>query len=158
MPKKSVKENKTVYQIAREEAELTRAAASEKMQFVSEDRIEKIEYETSPARPDEVLAMSKAYNKPELCNYYCSHDCQIGQEYVPHVEVKDFSRATLEMLSVLNAMDKDKNRLIEIAADSKVTEDELPDFLAIKDNLEKISVAVEALQLWFEKEHPDVLE
>lgn len=89
-------------------------------------------------------------------NYFCSHDCQIGQEYVPEIEIKDFSRATLETLAVLNSMDKNKERLIEIAADSKISEDELPDFLAIKDNLEKISVAISALQLWFEKEYPDI--
>ena len=40
---KSTRENKNIYQISRENAELTREEASELMKFVSADRIEKIE-------------------------------------------------------------------------------------------------------------------
>ena len=80
MGKKSTRENKSIYQLAREEADMTREEASESMQFVSDSRIEKYESGKSPVQPDEVLAMAKAYKKPALCNYYCSHDCPIGQE------------------------------------------------------------------------------
>ncbi|MCR4657605.1 MAG: hypothetical protein K5770_15475 [Lachnospiraceae bacterium] len=45
MGKKSVKENKNAYQNSREEAGLTRQHASELMEFISADRIEKIENE-----------------------------------------------------------------------------------------------------------------
>ena len=24
--------------------------------------------------------MAVAYRKPELCNYYCTHECRIGQD------------------------------------------------------------------------------
>ena len=44
MGKKSTKENKNIYQTSREEAGLTREKASELMEFVSADRIEKIEF------------------------------------------------------------------------------------------------------------------
>ena len=40
MGKKSVKEDKSIYQLAREEADMTRAEASEAMDFVSERRLE----------------------------------------------------------------------------------------------------------------------
>ena len=66
MGKKSVKENKNIYQLSREEQELTRDAASELMQFVSSDRIEKIESEKSLPHPDEILAMAEAYKAPHL--------------------------------------------------------------------------------------------
>lgn len=69
MGRKSVKENKNEYQLAREEANLTRAQAAELMQFVSESRIEKIESEKSEPHPDEILAMADAYKKPALCNF-----------------------------------------------------------------------------------------
>ena len=42
MGKKSTKENKNIYQTSREDAGLTREKASELMDFVSADRIEKI--------------------------------------------------------------------------------------------------------------------
>lgn len=106
MGKKSVRENKTVYQQSREAAGLTRAAASDAMVYVSEDRIEKIEYEISAPHPDEVLAMADCYRNPALCNYYCSHECPIGQEYVPEVKIKDLSQITLEVLVSLDRLVK----------------------------------------------------
>lgn len=48
MGKRSIKEDKSVYQLAREEAGMTREEASEAMQFVSDSRIEKYESGKSP--------------------------------------------------------------------------------------------------------------
>ena len=51
MGRMSIKPDKNIYHQAREALKLTRAAASELMGFVSESRIEKIEYEkTVPSR------------------------------------------------------------------------------------------------------------
>lgn len=151
MGRKSTKENKNIYQISRENAELTRDAAAEQLRFISSDRIEKIENEKSLPHPDEILAMADCYKNPALCNYYCSHECPIGQEYIPEVAAKDLSVITLEMLSTLNTLAKEKDRMIDIAADGKVTEDEISDFLRIKDNLESMSLTIESLKLWVEK-------
>jgi len=150
MGRKSTKENKNIYQISRENAELTREVAAEALEFISSDRIEKIENEKSYPHPDEILAMADCYKNPSLCNYYCSHECPIGQEYVPEVAAKDLSVITLEMLSTLNTLSKEKDRLIDIAADGKVSEDEIPDFLEIKENLENMSLAIDSLKLWVE--------
>ena len=60
------------------------------------------------------------------------------------------SQIVLEMLASLNSIDKKKNRLIEITADGKVSDDELKDFVAIQEELEQISLTVESLQLWSE--------
>ena len=83
-----------------------------------------------------------------MCNYYCSHDCPIGIEYVPEIQIKDLSQIVLEMLATLNSIDNDKNRFIEISADGKITEDEFEDFLNIQDKLNKISLTADSLQLW----------
>ena len=115
MGRKSTKENKNVYQTSRESLGLTREAAAEKLEFLSADRIEKIESEKSLPHPDEILAMADCYKNPSLCNYYCSHECPIGQECVPEVQMKDLSQITLEMLASLNTLNRDKDRLIEIA-------------------------------------------
>ena len=117
MGRKSTKENKNIYQTSRETAELTRDAAAAKLEFISSDRIEKIENEKSYPHPDEILAMADCYKNPSLCNYYCSHECPIGQEYVPAVVAKDLSVITLEMLSTLNTLTREKDRLFDIAAD-----------------------------------------
>lgn len=148
MGKKSTKENKTIYQLAREEAGLTRARASEALGFISESRLEKIESETSYPQPDEVLAMSKAYKKPSLCNLYCSHECSIGQEYVPEVKSAPLSSIVLEMLSDLNSINRLKERLIDITADGVISDDEIPDFITIQEQLDSLSLSVDALNLW----------
>ena len=150
MGRKSVRENKNEYQLAREEANLTRAQAAELMQFVSESRIEKIESEKSEPHPDEILAMADAYKKPSLCNFYCSTKCPLGQEYIPHVEVKDLSQITLEMLATLNHLNKEKDRMIEITADGVISEDEMEDFTRIKNQLSQIAMTADSLQLWIE--------
>lgn len=68
MGRVSTKENKTQYQVFREELGYSREKASELLGWISAERIEKIENEKSIPYPDEVLAMSVAYKKPRLCN------------------------------------------------------------------------------------------
>ena len=80
MGKKSTKENKNIYQLSREEQGLTREQASELMETVSADRIDKIEREVSLPHTDEVLAMAKAYKNPHLCNFFWSNECPFGLE------------------------------------------------------------------------------
>lgn len=148
MGRKSTKENKNVYQQAREDRELTREAAALQLEFISDDRIEKIESDKVIARPEEVMKMAECYKHPELCNYYCSHECPIGQRYVPEVGLKELSQISLEMLASLNALEKQKNRLIEIAVDGIVHKDEKEDFIKIRDQLEEMSKAISALTIW----------
>ena len=151
MGKKSTKENKNIYQVCRENMDLTREQAAELLEVISADRIEKIENERSYPHPDEVVIMADKYKAPELCNKFCALECPIGKEYVPEVAMKELSQITLEMLASLNQVEKKKDRLIEIVADGVIEEGEYEDFVHIQDELEKISVAVESLQLWVQK-------
>ena len=151
MARVSTKENKNIYQTSREEIGLTREAAAESLEFISSDRIEKIESEKSLPHPEEILAMADCYKNPALCNYYCSHECPIGQEYVPEVTFKELSQITLEMLASLNSLEKEKNRLIEITVDGIISEDEKKDFEKIQAQLSQISLAIDSLELWVQK-------
>lgn len=148
MGRKSTKENKNIYQISRENMGYTRDAAAEQLGFISADRIEKIENEKTVPHPEEVLAMAAGYKNPSLCNYFCSHECPIGREYVPEVKAKELSQITLEMLATLNKLTKEKERLIEITVDGELSEDEISDFLKIKEELEKMALAIDSLNLW----------
>lgn len=151
MGRASTKENKNKYQLAREELGISREKASDLLEVIPPERIEKIENERSLPHPDEVLVMSQKYKKPSLCNYYCSNECPIGKEYVPEVQIKELSAIVIEMLASLNSVNKTKDRLIEIAADGVISDDEIDDFIHIQEELERISVTVETLQLWAEK-------
>ena len=143
MGKQSTRENKTIYQLCREEKELTREKASELMAGVSSSRIEKIEYETQEPTPYDVVQMADCYKRPDLCNYYCSHKCAIGQRYVPEVEVGELSNIILETIACLNEINPLTNRLI--------TDDEIKDFAFISQKLDEISLAVDSLNLWVDK-------
>ncbi|MCR4672724.1 MAG: XRE family transcriptional regulator [Lachnospiraceae bacterium] len=151
MGRASVKENKNIYFRCREELKLTREQASELLEAVTADRIEKIENERSLPQPDEVYIMSDKYKAPELCNFYCANQCPIGKHYVPEVKVEALSQIILGLVASLNSVEDKKDRLIEIAADGEIDREEFGDFQNIRKELERISLTVEALQLWTEK-------
>ena len=151
MGRASTKENKSEYQLKREELGLTREKAADLLVGLSPERIEKIENGKTQVHPEDVLIMAEGYGAPALNNFYCSHECPIGRKYIPELKVKDLSRIVLEMLASLNSLQKDQERLIDIAADGAVESDELEDFLRIQENLERMSMTVDTLQLWCEE-------
>ncbi len=151
MGKQSTRENKTIYQICREEAGLTRSEASENMVAVSDSKIEKIEYELQEPTPYEIIQMADCYKRPDLCNYYCSHKCDIGHRYVPQIEISDLSDIILETIASLNDINPLTSRLIQIARDGKITDDEIKDFAYISKKLDEVSLAVDSLNLWVDK-------
>ena len=144
MGRKSTKENKNIYQVSREAMEYSRETAAQKLGFISSDRIEKIENEKTLPHPEEILAMADCYKTPSLCNYFCSHECPIGIEYIPEIKSKELSQITLEMLATLNKLTHEK-------VDGELSKDELPDFLKIKEELEKMALTIDSLNLWLEQ-------
>ena len=150
MGRVSTKENKTVYQQAREALGFSREKAAE-LAEMEPYKIERIENEKIPADPWDVVAMAQAYKDPQLCNHFCANECPIGMKYVPEITIKDLSQVVLEMLASLNSMKKSQERLIEITADGVIENDELADFIHIQKELERISITVESLQLWTER-------
>ncbi len=151
MARASTKDNKNIYFRLRDELGLSREKASELLETIPPERIERIENEKALAHPDEILVMAEKYKAPHLCNYYCANECPIGQQYVPEIKIKDLSQIVLEMLASLNSMHRSQERLIEITADGDIEADEIEDFVRIQEELEKISITVETLQLWTEQ-------
>ncbi len=150
MGKRSVKDNKNVWQMSREAAGLTREAAEERLTFVSADRIERIESGRSAPHPDEVLAMERGYRDPELSNYYCTHECPIGMKYLPEASLKELPQLTVELLSALNAMEQEKDRLIDISVDGRVNSFERRQFDEILAKLTRLDAAIRAARIWIE--------
>jgi hypothetical protein len=58
----------------------------------------------------------------------------------------------MELLSNLNALNRDKERIIDITADGKITDDEQKDFEIFRQHLGEMSLAIETLKLWADKE------
>ena len=151
MGRQSTRENKNIYQLAREEKGLTREKAADLMPGFSAARIEKIEYEKQEPTPYDIVQMADCYGRPDLCNYYCSHKCAIGDRYVPEVEISDLSGIILETIAGLNDLEALTGRLIQIGRDGEVSDDEIKDFALISSRLDAISLAVDSLNLWIDK-------
>ena len=119
---------------------------------ISADRLYRIEEGKTP-NPEEVCWMADLYGKPELKNYYCNHECEIGRtngiDGVGDVEKSKLPLIILELLSSLNSIQKEK--LIDISADGEIDENELNDFIEIRNQLDKISQTVESLRIWADK-------
>ena len=97
------------------------------------------------------MSMAEAYKDARLTNYYCTHECPIGMKYVPEVELADLSKITLEVIDSINQLEKEKDRLIEIAVDGRISDDEEEDFREIRGELDRISRAVQMLRLFIEQ-------
>jgi len=150
MGKSSTKDNKTLYQAARENLGLSREKASE-LTGIEPSKIERIENEKCKIDPYDIIAMADAYKEPKICNHYCVSQCPIGMKYVPEVKIESLKDITVEMLASLEALDTQKTRFLQIARDGHVDDTELNDFVQIQKELEQSSMAVEALQIWSEK-------
>ena len=70
---------------------------------------------------------------------------------MPEIKVKELSQITLEMLATLNKLAREKERLIEITVDGELSPDEMPDFLKIKEELGKMALAIDSLNLWLDQ-------
>ena len=89
MSEQNKKEFQTPYEEYRVKAGYTRESASEELNGISPDKIYRIEKGKQTAAPDIVLQLADLYHAPELCNYHCTHKCEIGQKYIPQVDVQD---------------------------------------------------------------------
>lgn len=143
--------NKGVYRQIREELKLSREKASELMGGITPERLERIENGKFAATPWEVNCMADCYNRPELRNYYCANECELGINRVHAIEVKDISQIVLEIINALNNINTTKDRLVQITVDGVIDDDEIDDFVEIQKELDSISSTVNAMQLWVEK-------
>lgn len=159
MGRKSIKENKNIYQQTRDALDWSREKAADeiariengKYNYLDKYRLVKLEEESVKILPEDVVALSKAYKKPELRNYYCCHQCDIGKIDAPEVVYDNVHEILVNMSVSLESVNMKKLRLMEILADGKVDEREINDLNNILEELEKISMTVEAIQLWCEK-------
>lgn len=138
------------YKEKRKEMSLSREKASE-MLAMSDDKLERIENGKQIPYPEDVLLMSEKYSAPELCNYYCSHQCAIGERFTQEIPSTELPSIVVKLLdSIYDVEDIDK-LLVGITADEKISEDEIPDMALVQHTLEQLAVMTEALKLNIQK-------
>ena len=140
-----------IYREVRDSLGLTREQASELLETIDPAKIERIESEKQLPSPEDVMIMAEKYREPNIRNYYCANQCPMGQHFVPKIKFNDLEKTVLKLVASLNSMNAKKDKLIEIAEDGTITDDEMLDFIGIQKDLERVSLAVDALELWTEK-------
>ena len=153
MGKKATKAAHNMYCMARYTAAENNPAFSSREKTgellnMDRTRLANIELGNIIPYPEEVMAMAKAYNAPELCNSHCAEQCPIGRNTVTKVQI---DRLSLKVLGSLNDIESIRASLISISEDGKVSQNEREQFMKIIASLEKISSNANALKIWAEK-------
>lgn len=101
---------------------------------------------------DVIRRMADIYKAPELMTYYCHKVCPLGDRCMPDVELKTLDRAALQFLAAIRSGDSAGTQLLDILADGKVTEDEMPQLKECLEPLDQIMLTISELRLRVKKE------
>ena len=129
----------------------SREGASEET-GIDRKRMQRIEIGTLNPYPEEVMLMADAYHAPELMNFYCTSACPIGQKMVPKAELRELDRLTVKFLNALERIKGADKSLLAIAADGKLTPDEIPAMEKLLAAVKAVSAVGCELQIFVEKE------
>ena len=97
---------------------------------------------------DKAVLMADLYNAPQLMNHYCLHECPIGCRQAISEDVLGIERVTVKLLKRMRVEDIDslKDKLVNIADDGIISEDEKPDLKEILDYLDDLSKTISELK------------
>lgn len=128
---------------------LSREGAAERL-GMSVSAVADAELGLSKCMPvDKAVLMADLYNEPSLLNYYCLHECPIGCRHCISDEVSDLDRITVKLMRSLNenSLEEVKDKLLDIAEDGVISEDEKPELEEILEYLEKVAKTVSELKI-----------
>ena len=139
---------RNIYKIARRAAGLTQEAAAERLGL----SVESIRaYETGGRVPPSqvVELMVILYNAQHLAYQHLHETNELYNRIVPALEDRDLIRAAVVLRNRLARLEQRRSldRLLEIAEDDRIDEDERPEFLAIVAELREIVRSALELQL-----------
>lgn len=137
----------TEYQKARTAAGLSQEQAAAAL-LIDRAKLSRIETGTQRPTDQEVVAMSKLYRAPKLCNTYCVDCCEIGHLLFRAVNAGDLDRVSLQLLGILGQTDKLQKEIIRIAADGNVDGSEQEAFRRVVGQMDQLIDAALAIKLW----------
>ena len=95
--------------------------------------------------------MAALYNAPDLKDNYCAHACPLGIGRVKPVNIRPVEQVVLRLSNVSRSLEDDVVRLMEIAEDGVIEEDEKDGFDEIVQKLAQISDAINVLKIVAER-------
>lgn len=109
---------------------------------IERTRLARLELGMITPHPDEVRVLADAYNAPELLNYYCSHDCQIGRcmdVLLPAEQPSGIAQLAVQAAIALRDAEIIRDRLLDISADGIVDAGEQKELENILHEIGQIS-------------------
>lgn len=102
---------------------------------------------------DTVVMMADLYNSPQLKNLYCKRECPIGKQLPVATEIDSLAGATVRLMNDLDDREIQdmKKRLLSIAADGKIDENESNEFNSIMGKLDSLAKTISELRMLAEK-------
>lgn len=118
---------------------------------MSEDAVKNTELGIEKCMPvDKAVMFAKLYNAPQLLNHYCLHECPIGKGKARTIsdEVVPIDRVTVKLLKLLkvNRLKEVQDKLLDIAAEGNVTEEDRPELESIMEYLDTVVKTVSELR------------
>ncbi|NFI03719.1 helix-turn-helix domain-containing protein [Clostridium botulinum] len=140
-----VQEYRNIYQIARESTGLTQEKACELLD-VSVDSVRA--YEGGKRVPPDrvVIKMIEIYNAQYLAYQHLKTSAEVGQKYLPNIEIKELPLAMLRLQKEVSDFIKLKDEMIEITCDGIIDAEEKPRWDKIMKELDDVVEAIMALK------------
>ena len=127
---------------------LSREGAAERL-GMSVSAVSDAELGLSKCMPvDKAVLMADLYRAPYLLNHYCLNECPIGGRLPISDEVLGIEKITLKLIKSLRVDDlkEVKEKLVDIAADGIISEDEKPELQNVLDYLEDLAKTISELK------------
>lgn len=149
------KDNQNVYFRARKEAaeyndKLQSREGAAELLGVSPSTLADYELGNTKFIPvDKVVLMADLYNKPELKNGYCKHECPIGRNLPIATKTCCIEGIALRILKELDddCVMQIKKKLVEITEDGKIDEGEVEDMKEILAKLDDLALTISELRI-----------
>lgn len=102
---------------------------------------------------DKAVLMADMYKAPELLNHYCLNECPIGCRHSISEEVLDVDRITVKLMKnlSLDRLNEMRQKMLDIAYDGVVSDDEKLDLKEVVEYLEETSKTISELKILADK-------
>ena len=132
---------RNIYQVAREAAGYTQEKAAELI-GISVESLRSYELDKRIPPDKSVIKMIEIYDARYLAYQHLKTSAEVGQKFMPEVNLTDISTAILKLQKEVNDFLKLKDDLLDITCDGVISEDEKPRWETILKELDDITNAI----------------
>lgn len=129
----------------------TYAGAAEELGVADGNSVGKWERGECVPSNHNMLAMAEAYNAPELALLYCSRVCPIGQQRMADPHLGSLEGQALQLYVATRGLEPVIETAIRVAADGKISPEEVTDLEAALQGLNTLARAVESYRAGVQK-------